>query len=314
MLQKIPTLDLNDFLSAEASKRNEFVSSLGKAFEEIGFISLKNHGFKRELEKQLYSEVESFFNLSIEIKEQYEIPGLGGQRGYTSFGKEHAKGRIEGDLKEFWHFGQEENSSKSENPYGANVKVKELQSFNKIGNQSFSTLEDIGIEVLKAIALYLNLDEDYFDNKVRGGNSILRPIHYPPITQEPKNAVRAAEHEDINLITLLMSASAEGLEVKSKSGHWIKANNSPGEIIINVGDMLQRLTNNRLISTTHRVTNPPKDKWSKSRYSIPFFLHPKASMALNCLENCISPNEEKSYTDITAGDYLTQRLKEIGLL
>ena len=290
------------------------MEKLGKAYEEIGFVAVKNHGLSDELSDRLYQQVKAFFDLSPEIKAQYEIDGLAGQRGYTSFGKEHAKGRNTGDLKEFWHFGQYvEDDDPIREEYPANVEVKELPQFNEVGKAAYQTLENAGRNMLRAIALYLGLEETYFDSRIHHGNSILRPIHYPPITDEPEGAVRAAEHEDINLITLLMGASAEGLEVLNKKGDYVPVTALPEQIIVNVGDMLQRLTNNKLRSTTHRVVNPPREKWGESRYSIPFFLHPRSEMLLNCLDECIDGENPKQYADITAGEYLNERLAEIGL-
>ncbi len=312
--KNIPSIDLADFISGDSKLKSEFVKNLGRAYEEIGFVAIKNHGLSDLLCKDLYSQVQSFFELKVEQKKKYEIKGSGGQRGYVSFGKEHAKNRNEGDLKEFWHFGQtvlDNDPIKSQ--YPQNVKVTELENFNKVGEQVYQKLELAGKEMLRAIALYLNLDENYFDAKIHNGNSILRPIHYPPITSEPKNAVRAAEHEDINLITLLMGASADGLQVMAKNGDWISVTALPDQIVVNVGDMLQRLTNNKLKSTTHRVVNPPKEKWGTSRFSIPYFLHPRAEISLDCLDSCISEDNPKHYEEITAGAYLDQRIKELGL-
>lgn len=312
--QNIPSLDLAEFLSGNDVQKQNFVENLGKAYEEIGFVSIKNHGLSEKLGEDLYREVQNFFNLESELKSVYEIEGLAGQRGYTSFGKEHAKGRNTGDLKEFWHFGQYvEDNDPIVSEYPDNVLVPELPEFNSVGKETYQTLEKAGQSILRAIALYLEMDENYFDSKIHNGNSILRPIHYPPIVGEPKDAVRAAEHEDINLITLLMGASAEGLEVMNKNGEYIAVTALPDHIIVNVGDMLQRLTNNKLRSTTHRVVNPPRSKWGESRFSIPFFLHPRSDMSLNCLENCIDENSPKVYNDISAGDYLNERLAEIGL-
>lgn len=310
----IPSVDLADFLSGDAQRKANFVQDLGKAYEEIGFVALKNHRLSDALSAELYQEVQHFFGLEEKQKKQYEIDGLAGQRGYTGFGKEHAKGRNTGDLKEFWHFGQYvEDNDPIAKEYPANVEVAELPRFNAVGKEAYQTLEDTGRDMLRALALYLGLDEFYFDAHIHNGNSILRPIHYPPITEEPKDAVRAAEHEDINLITLLMGASADGLQVLNKQGEWLSVTALPGQIIVNVGDMLQRHTNNKLRSTTHRVVNPPKEAWNSSRFSIPFFLHPRSEMPLNCLENCIDPNNPKQYEDITAGEYLNERLREIGL-
>ena len=277
-------------------------------------MAVKNHGLSDALCNELYAQVKGFFTLSKEEKETYEIKGLAGQRGYVSFGKEHAKNKNEGDLKEFWHFGQTvEDDDPIKEEYPDNVQVNELPEFNAVGREVYQKLEETGREMLRAIALHLNLDENYFDAKIHNGNSILRPIHYPPITHEPKDAVRAAEHEDINLITLLMGASADGLQVLNKSGEWISVTALPDQIVVNVGDMLQRLTNNKLKSTTHRVVNPPREKWGTSRYSIPFFLHPRSEVSLNCLPSCISESQPKNFSDITAGEYLEQRIIELGL-
>ena len=312
--KNIPSVDLADFTEGNKETKAAFVKELGKAYEEIGFVAVKNHGLSDALCNELYAQVKGFFTLSKEEKETYEIKGLAGQRGYVSFGKEHAKNKNEGDLKEFWHFGQTvEDDDPIKEEYPDNVQVNELPEFNAVGREVYQKLEETGREMLRAIALHLNLDENYFDAKIHNGNSILRPIHYPPITHEPKDAVRAAEHEDINLITLLMGASADGLQVLNKSGEWISVTALPDQIVVNVGDMLQRLTNNKLKSTTHRVVNPPREKWGTSRYSIPFFLHPRSEVSLNCLPACISESNPKNFSDITAGEYLEQRIIELGL-
>ena len=312
--KNIPSVDLSDFTEGNKETKAAFVKELGKAYEEIGFVAVKNHGLSDALCNELYAQVKGFFTLSKEEKEAYEIEGLAGQRGYVSFGKEHAKNKNEGDLKEFWHFGQTvEDNDPIKEEYPDNVQVNELPKFNAVGREVYQKLEETGREMLRAIALHLNLDENYFDAKIHNGNSILRPIHYPPITHEPKDAVRAAEHEDINLITLLMGASADGLQVLNKSGEWISVTALPDQIVVNVGDMLQRLTNNKLKSTTHRVVNPPREKWGTSRYSIPFFLHPRSEVSLNCLPSCISESNPKNFSDINAGEYLEQRIIELGL-
>ena len=312
--KNIPSVDLADFTEGNKETKAAFVKELGQAYEEIGFVAVKNHGLSDALCAELYAQVKGFFTLSKEEKEAYEIEGLAGQRGYVSFGKEHAKNKNEGDLKEFWHFGQTvEDDDPIKEEYPDNVQVNELPKFNAVGREVYQKLEATGREMLRAIALHLNLDENYFDAKIQNGNSILRPIHYPPITHEPKDAVRAAEHEDINLITLLMGASADGLQVLNKSGEWISVTALPDQIVVNVGDMLQRLTNNKLKSTTHRVVNPPREKWGTSRYSIPFFLHPRSEVSLNCLPSCISDSNPKNFSDITAGEYLEQRIIELGL-
>ncbi len=314
-MNNIPSVDLADFLSDDPKRKQKFVDEIGKAYEEIGFVSLRNHFLSDSLVDELYKEVKNFFSLPLEVKKEYEIEGLGGQRGYVSFGKEHAKGKTEGDLKEFWHFGQEPTADANlSDKYPKNVQVKELLDFNHTGMEAYRMLEKTGIYVLRALSIYIGLDEFYFDHWANNGNSILRPIHYPPITQEPKGAVRAGAHGDINLITLLMGASAGGLQVLRNDGEWIDAIPKEDELVINVGDMLERLTNNKLRSTIHRVINPPKDQWGTPRFSIPFFMHPRSDMKLNCLPECIDNNHPKAYPDITAGEFLHQRLVEIGLI
>lgn len=314
-LHNIPSVDLSDFLSENPKKKEKFVQEIGHAYEEIGFVALKNHFLDKELVQALYQEVKAFFDLPLDIKKKYERREIGGQRGYTAFGMEHAKGREEGDLKEFWHFGQiPDKDANLTEEYPENVQVEELPKFNSTGMEAYRLLEKTGIYVLRALALYIGLEETYFDHWASNGNSILRPIHYPPITHEPKNAVRAAEHGDINLITLLMGASSGGLQVQRKDGKWIDAIPKKDELVINVGDMLERHTNNKLRSTIHRVINPPQEEWDKPRYSIPFFLHPRSEMPLNCLEECIDKEHPKQYEDITAGQFLHQRLVEIGLI
>ncbi|MDT0690173.1 2-oxoglutarate and iron-dependent oxygenase domain-containing protein [Salegentibacter sp. F188] len=314
-MNNIPSVDLADFLSDDPNRKQKFVDEIGKAYEEIGFVALKNHFLSDNLVDELYKEVKSFFDLPLETKKKYEIEGLAGQRGYISFGKEHAKGKKEGDLKEFWHFGQEpSDDAKLTEEYPENVQVEELEDFNHVGMEAYRMLEKTGIYVLRALSLHIGLKETYFDHWASNGNSILRPIHYPPITEEPKGAVRAGAHGDINLITLLMGASTGGLQVLRKDGEWIDAIPQEDELVINVGDMLERHTNNKLRSTVHRVVNPPKEEWGNPRYSIPFFLHPRSEMPLDCLEECIDENHPKQYEDITAGEFLHQRLVEIGLI
>ena len=311
----IPSLDLSDFISEDTFRKQKFVDAIGKAYEEIGFVALKGHFLNDALVESLYKEVKNFFSLPVETKRKYEIPGIGGQRGYVSFGKESAKGKKEGDLKEFWHFGQYvENNPKLEAEYPKNVMVEELPEFNKAGKETYKMLEKTAKYVLRALALHLGLEETYFDAYIHNGNSILRPIHYPPINEEPKEAVRAAAHGDINLITLLMGAQGRGLQVKNNKGEWIDAIAEPDELMINVGDMLSRHTNNKLKSTIHRVINPPPELWGTSRYSMPFFMHPISDMKLNVLEGCIDQNNPKGFDDITAGEFLTERLIELGLI
>ncbi|HEX8426160.1 isopenicillin N synthase family dioxygenase [Hymenobacter sp.] len=318
LLEEIPSLDLADFRSGDPERKARFVQQLGEAYQSIGFVALKNHGLTEEQTQALYADVKSFFSLPDDRKQRYENPELAGQRGYISKGKEHAKGRNTGDLKEFYHVGQEVEDA--EDPIGkeypANIWPEEVPSFQKSTFTTYRTLEAAGKDVLRAIALYLNLPENYFDDKVRNGNSILRPIHYFPIENPdavPADAVRAAEHGDINLITLLMGASADGLQVKRRDDKWIPITALPDQIVVNVGDMLQRLTNGVLKSTIHRVVNPPREKMNSSRFSVPFFMHPRSEMSLAALESCVTPDNPKKEVDITAGEFLNERLIELGL-
>jgi len=314
-MNTIPSVNLKDFTSEDPKCKQQFVDAIGKAYEEIGFVALKGHFLDDKLVDNLYGEVKNFFELPLETKQKYEIEGIGGQRGYISFGKESAKGKKEGDLKEFWHFGQfVENNPKLEAEYPKNVEVKELPEFNKAGKETYRMLEKTAKYVLRALALHLKLEETYFDDYIHNGNSILRPIHYPPIIDEPKNAVRAAAHGDINLITLLMGAQGRGLQVQNHKGEWLDAIAEPDELMINVGDMLSRHTNNKLKSTIHRVINPPRELWGTSRYSIPFFMHPISNMKLDVLDSCIDDENPKQFDDISAGDFLNERLIELGLI
>jgi isopenicillin N synthase-like dioxygenase len=313
-LTTIPIVDLSEFVKGDNESKQKFVEELGKAFEETGFVSVRNHGVPQELIDRYYALTETFFQLSTEQKKTYEIPEYAGQRGYTSFGREHAKGSEAPDLKEFWQIGQEvEGEVLDKKDYPDNIKVSELPEFADLGNQLFKSFEKSGKELLRAIGIHLGIGEFYFDQHIRNGNSILRAIHYPPITQEPKSSIRAEAHEDINLITLLVGASADGLQLLNKQGEWLNITAPEGCIVVNVGDMLQRLTNNKLRSTTHRVVNPPKEKWHTHRYSIPFFLHPRSEMRLDCLPSCVDEKNPLAYPASSAGEYLDERLREIGL-
>lgn len=315
LFNDIPALDLNDFTSGDINKKNEFVKNLGEAFNNIGFVAIKNHGLTESHIGKLYKIVQAFFNLHEETKMRYMRPDLNMQRGYTQKGSEHAKGRNIGDLKEFYQIGQFSGGATGME-YPPNVWPEEIPEFKELTTSAYQTLEQAGLTLLQAIALYLGLPQHYFNETVQNGNSILRAIHYYPITnpdEVPEGAVRAAEHGDINLITLLMGASADGLEILRKDGVWIPVTALPEQIVVNVGDMLARLTNDVLKSTIHRVVNPSKDRMHLSRYSIPFFLHPQSAMDLTCLESCVSEDNPKQYKDVTAGAFLDERLAEIGL-
>jgi len=310
----IPVVDLAEFLSGDPARKQKFVNELGKAYEEVGFVAVKNHGISDDLIADMYKHVQAFFAQDLSVKKRYEIPELAGQRGYTSFGREHAKGSDAPDLKEFYQHGQMvDDGDPVRSEYPDNVVINEVPPFTPTFNKAYRAFEKSGRSLLQAIAIYLGLDEHYFDAHIHNGNSILRAIHYPPILSEPKSAIRAEQHEDINLITLLVGASADGLQILTKQNEWVGVTSLPEQIVVNVGDMLQRLTNNKLRSTTHRVVNPPRELWGTSRYSIPFFLHPRSEMSLACLESCIDASHPKAYPDATAGEYLDERLREIGL-
>ena len=314
LYDEVPSLDLADFINGTPEQKEHFVKSLGEAYTNIGFVSIKNHGLSDELTSHLYQTVEKFFRLPDDVKLAYEKTELAGQRGYISKGREKAKGRNTGDLKEFFHVGQPKENQRDD--YPDNIWPSEVPELEKYTIEAYKTLLQAGVNMLKAIALYLKLPEDYFNDKVKEGNSILRPIHYFPIDDPdalPPDAVRAAEHGDINLITLLMGASADGLQVLRRDGEWIPITALPDQIVVNVGDMLERHTNGKLKSTIHRVVNPPRELMHTSRFSIPFFMHPVSEMDLSCLPGCIDEEYPKAFEDITAGEFLDERLREIGL-
>ena len=307
----IPVLSLKEF---DGTSKSAFVEKLGTTYQQIGFVAIRDHGFPAELAAELHAAIAKFFTLPDEVKLRYHRADLFGQRGYTGYGKEHAKNSTEGDLKEFWQQGPELSSEeRSALGYPANLRVEEVPALFECSQRAHEQLLRIGREMLSAIALFLGLEPSYFDPFILKGNSILRPIHYPPISGSVGGAVRSAEHEDINLITLLMGASSAGLQVKDRKGDWIEVAAAHDELVVNVGDMLQRLTSNKLRSTTHRVVNTAEAYEGVSRFSIPFFLHPVSAMPLNGLKECLEEGQKPAYPDITAGDYLDQRLVEIGL-
>ncbi|WP_273446044.1 isopenicillin N synthase family dioxygenase [Neolewinella agarilytica] len=306
----IPLVNLSDFENGDAATRAAFIKKLGDAFHGIGFVGVTGHGIPKSLIDDFYVAAKKFFAMDTDVKRNYEIAGAAGQRGYTSFGKEKAKQSKVADLKEFFQIGQETPAMSADE---RNPDVKEVPEFMELGRRLYRQFEEKGNSLLQAIAIHLELPEDYFSNFTKDGVSILRAIHYPPITSEPASAIRAEQHEDINLITLLVGASAGGLQLQNSAGEWLEIVPENDEIVINVGDMLQRLTNNYLKSTTHRVVNPPRDQWHKPRLSIPFFLHPRPEMSLNVLDSCVTADNPQHYEPITAGGYLDQRLREIGL-
>ena len=316
MERAIPVIDLDKFVHGNEDERGQIVEELGKALHDVGFVGVINHGIPQDLVDRYYDSAKRFFSMSSEIKGKYEVAGLAGQRGYTSFGKEHARQSTVGDLKEFFQMGQEVTDQPvDKDEYPDNVIVEEIPEFNTLGRQLYRVFEKSGGQLLRAIALHLGLEETYFESQIHNGNSILRAIHYPAITEEPKSAIRAEQHEDINLITLLIGSQEEGLQILSRDGSWIPVTSLPGTIVVNIGDMMKRLTNHVLPSTPHRVVNPPAAKLDQPRYSIPFFMHPNPDFVIETLPGCVSAQRPNRYPQpITANDFLLQRLRENKML
>ncbi|RYD14674.1 MAG: isopenicillin N synthase family oxygenase [Lysobacteraceae bacterium] len=316
MSTRIPTLDIRRYDDpASAGDRDGFVAELGAAYREWGFAGIRGHGIPSSLIDAAYEAFRAFFALPDEVKRRYHVAGGGGARGYTPFGIETAKDSRYPDLKEFWHIGREiPRDSRHAGVMPPNIWPSEVPSFREHGYGLYQALDGLGSRVLAALALHIGLPGDWFADKTDSGNSILRPIHYPPITTPDVPNVRAGAHEDINLITLLVGASAQGLEVKSRKGEWVPFTADADTIVVNIGDMLQRLTNHVYPSTTHRVVNPPGDDARKPRYSVPFFLHPNPDFLIDVLPSCIDAGHLNRYPQaITAHDYLLERLREIKL-
>ena len=311
MTARIPTLDIQRF----DTDREAFVAELGAAYREWGFAGIRNHGIPQALIDDASRVFSAFFALPEDVKRQYHVAGGGGARGYTPFGVETAKGAKYSDLKEFWHIGREiPADSKYRDVMPPNLWPTEVPGFRETGYALYEALDQLGSRVLSALALHIGLPADYFVDKTDSGNSILRPIHYPPITADDIPNVRAGAHEDINLITLLVGASAAGLEVKSRKGEWVPFTADADTIVVNIGDMLQRLTNHVYPSTTHRVVNPPGEQARQPRYSTPFFLHPNPDFVIDVLPSCVSADNPSRYPEpITAQGYLEERLREIKL-
>jgi isopenicillin N synthase-like dioxygenase len=317
MSSRIPTLDIRRY----DTDRDAFVAELGDAYREWGFAGIRGHGIAPSLIDRAYEAFRRFFALPAEIKMKYYLAGTGGARGYTPFGVETAKDSRYPDLKEFWHVGREiPRDSNYAQIMAPNVWPREIPEVRPAGYGLYDALDRLGSRVLRALALHIDLPESYFDDKTNFGNSILRPIHYPPIATSTDSTetlpnVRAGEHEDINLITLLVGASAEGLEVRSRAGNWVPFTAEADTIVVNIGDMLQRLTNHVYPSTTHRVVNPPGENAGKPRYSVPFFLHPNPDFVIDVLPSCVDATHPNRYPKaITAHAYLQERLRDIKLI
>ena len=307
---RVPTLDIRRF----DTDRDAFVAELGEAYRTYGFCCISGHGIQPQLIDDAYSSFQQFFALPEATKRTYTLPGSGGARGYTPFMVETARGATHADLKEFWHVGRENSRPEYAAQMPENVWPREVPTFRENSYRLYTALDALGVRVLSALALHLGLPGDFFDPLVDSGNSILRAIHYPPIENADVPNERAGPHEDINLITLLVGASAEGLEIVS-DGKWLPITPKDDAIVVNIGDMLQRLTNHVYPSTTHRVVNPQGELARIARYSVPFFLHPNPDVCLDPLPCCVSGENPNRYTEsLTAHAYLQQRLREIGLL
>ncbi|HEY5713130.1 MAG TPA: 2OG-Fe(II) oxygenase family protein [Allosphingosinicella sp.] len=292
-----------------------FSNELGGSFERYGFAIISDHGIPADLIHRAEEKAKALFALPDDTKRAYHIPGGGGARGYTPFGIETAKGAVNYDLKEFWHVARELPSGHRYNEVmAANVWPNEIESFKSTFLELFDAFDTAGLRILEAIARYLSLAPDYFEDTVSDGNSVLRLLHYPPIPGDGPN-VRAGAHEDINTITLLLGAEEAGLQLLDRDGDWLPVTPKPGELAVNIGDMLQRLTNNVLKSTTHRVVNPPPERRGTSRYSMPFFLHFRPDFLIETLPGCVSAERPNLYPEpITSHDFLQERLREIKLV
>ncbi|HEU4592268.1 MAG TPA: 2-oxoglutarate and iron-dependent oxygenase domain-containing protein [Steroidobacteraceae bacterium] len=310
MSDAVPTLD------ARAAAAAHFAHDLAAAYAEYGFVIIQNHGIDKQVIDQCLACFRRFFALPDAEKRRYQLPNGGGARGYTPFGIETAKGARHHDLKEFWHVGRElPPGHRYARDMAPNIWVEGIAGFRESTLSLYEAFDALGRRLLAPIARTIGLPENYFDDKVNYGNSVLRVIHYPPMPPEPTPSVRAGAHEDINVITLLLGAEEPGLEVLSKKGEWLPINPAPGSLVCNVGDMLQRLTNGRLRSTTHRVVNPPRERASKARYSLPFFLHFNPDFLIETLPQCVDAQHPDQFpVPITAHDFLQERLREIKLI
>jgi isopenicillin N synthase-like dioxygenase len=310
MPDAVPTLDARDVHT------EKFAQDIAAAYAEYGFVIIENHGIDKGLIDRCLDCFRRFFALPVEEKMKYRMPGGGGARGYTPFGIETAKGAAHHDLKEFWHVGRELPPG---HPYSRdmapNIWVDSIPGFRASSYGLFQAFDALGARLLSAIARAAKLPPDFFDDKVNLGNSILRVIHYPPLPPEPTESVRAGAHEDINVITLLLGAEEPGLQVLSRRGEWLPINPPPGSLVCNVGDMLQRLTNLYLRSTTHRVVNPPRERATKARFSLPFFLHFNPDFLIRTMPQYVDERHPNQFPEpITAQDFLQERLREIKLI
>jgi len=315
MSRTIPEIDFRLATSHRVEDRATFVKDVGDALKDIGFFALKNHGIPRTLIESAYAQCDAFFDLPTEQKLTYKQPAIGHQRGYTSFGTEHAKDQSAPDLKEFWQTGRTHQPGDAPPSYPENCwPTHHVPGFEATIDDLYRQLETLSQHLLNACSTYLGMPEHWLSEMTEGGNTIMRLIHYPPIDETmPHDGVRSAAHEDINFITLLVTATAEGLQVKDHDGTWISVTGDQDSIIVDSGDMIQNLTNGLFKSTTHRVVNP--EDISQRRYSMPMFVHPRNEIDLTPHPKFISmTGGEANYPRISAGEYLHQRLVEIGLI
>ena len=291
-----------------------FSDAIGTSFQEYGFAIVRDHGIPQDLIDRAEQLSKQFFALPDDVKRKYLIPGGGGARGYTAFGVETAKGATAHDLKEFWHVGRElQAGHKFRDVMADNVWPEEIEGFRKTFLKLYDAFDEAGLKILRAIARFLNVDEEFFTDTVRDGNSVMRLLHYPAQKEATGNHIRAGAHEDINTITLLLGAEEAGLELKTRDGRWLPVSPKPGELVVNIGDMLQRLTNGKLRSTSHRVVNPAPDRASHARYSMPFFLHFRPDFMIEALPGTVPEGEEPKWPPISSHEYLQERLREIKL-
>jgi isopenicillin N synthase-like dioxygenase len=309
----IPELSLKQYTMGSANERLDFSAQLFAALKEFGFAIIKDHLIDKQKLSNCYNLTEELFKLPVHTKEKYALKDNGFQRGYTPFGTEHAKDQKVPDLKEFWHVGRELASNHEfASLYPMNIWPSEVAEYKPSMLELYELLDETGEILLESLTGPLDVPTNYFTDMVQDGNSILRVLHYPPISKDADpRSIRAAAHEDINLITLLVSASASGLEILTREGEWMSVDTDPSNIIVDSGDMLSRITNEVIPSTTHRVVNPQDGK-NTSRYSMPYFIHPHPKATLSCIESCVGPG--RKYTDINAQEFLFQRLREIGLM
>lgn len=313
-MRSIPVVDYADFLSQDEKRKLKFIQAVGDSLKDIGFFALKNHGIPLEAVEESYRLGDEFFALSDEVKRSYLQPQIAHQRGYTAFGVEHAKNNPAPDLKEFWQTGRSHPTSGKTPTYVPNVwPDRHVSGFKPVIDGLYVQMEQLSQNLLQSCSLYLDKPMDWLGSMAEDGNTIMRIIHYPPLGNDvPKGAVRSAAHEDINFITLLVTATADGLEVMDHDGSWIQVEGDASHIIVDSGDMLQNLTNGLFKSTTHRVVNPENS--NERRFSMPMFVHPRNEIDLTPRQEFVEITGGKvNYQSINAGDYLHQRLVEIGL-